>query len=438
MPTQLKVAVIGAGLSGLIAARELERESHEVVVLEKSNRLGGVWVYDPKTESDLLGLDPDREIVHATIYKSLRTNSPRQIMGFSDYMFEGKDYGDPRMFPGHQEFLRYLEDFADKFGVTKRIRFNSEVTRVDVVGSNEFEVEWKTSKVGSNLGLSSSSSKVFDAVVVCNGHNSQPRVAMDIPGILEWPKLQLHAHNYRVPKPFQDQVVVIIGNGSSAHDISRELATVAKEIHMSSRSPNAKVSKHDKYNNTWLHSKIEGVFKDGTIKFQDEVVSVKADTIIHCTGYEFHIPFLNTNGIISINDKRVAPTYGNVFPPQLAPRLSFVGLFHTGMTFLPAELQSKWIARALSGKVSLPSEKEMLNQVKIVYTQMEEKGIPKSHTHSLNLNMEYTDWLSDQLGIMRPPQKLKDFYARFLERFRSDREDFRETFEKDLLMDNEM
>ncbi|KAK9056262.1 hypothetical protein SSX86_027352 [Deinandra increscens subsp. villosa] len=425
MPVPLKVAVIGAGLCGLIAARELERESHEVVVLEKSNRLGGVWVYDPRTESDLLGIDPDREVVHATIYKSLRTNSPRQIMGFSDYMFEGKEYGDPRMFPGHQEFLSYLEDFAGKFGVNKLIRFNSEVTRVELLveSRSEFEVEWKTSGV--------SSTEVFDAVVVCNGHNSHPRAALDIPGILEWPKEQLHAHNYRVPEPFQDQVVIIIGDGSSAYDISRELATIAKEVHLSSRSPNVKLTKLNKYNNVWQHSKIDRVFKDGTVKFQDEV-PIKADAVIHCTGYEFHIPFLKTHDIISINDKRVSPTYGNVFPPQLAPRLSFVGLFHMGMTFLPAELQSKWIARALSGKISLPSETEMMQAVEQVYQEMKEKGIPKSYTHSLNFQMDYMDWLSDQMGITRPPQKLKDLYARFVERFLYDHEGFRETFEKDL------
>nr|GEY92500.1 flavin-containing monooxygenase FMO GS-OX5-like [Tanacetum cinerariifolium] len=436
MPTRFKVAVIGAGLCGLIAARELEREFHEVVVFEKSNRLGGVWVYDPRTESDLLGIDPDKEIIHATIYKSLRTNSPRQIMGFSDYMFEGKEYGDPRMFPGHEEFLCYLEDFAKEFRVTKLIRFNSDVTRVELLDSgNEFVVEWKMNGVSSTSG--STLTEVFDAVVVCNGHNSHPRMAMDIPGILEWPNKQLHARNYRVPEPFKNQVIVMIGNGSSAYDISRELATVAKEVHLSSRSPTAKVSKLDKYENIWQHTKIDRVYKDGTIKFQDEVC-IKADTIIHCTGYAFHIPFLKTTDIVSVDDKRVAPTYGNVFPPQLAPRLSFVGLFHMGMTFLPAELQSIWIARALSEKVLLPSEKEMLHDVEQVYRKMEENGIPKSYTHSLNHNMDYMDWLSDKLGITRPPQKFKDFYARFIERFRNDHEGFRETFEKHLLVNDEL
>ncbi|XP_076941539.1 flavin-containing monooxygenase FMO GS-OX5-like [Bidens hawaiensis] len=356
MPTPLKVAVIGAGVCGLVAARELEREAHEVVVLEKSHRLGGVWVYDPRTESDLLGIDPDREIIHATIYKSLRTNSPRQIMGYSDYMLGGKVYGDPRMFPGHQEFLSYLEDFADTFGVTKLIRFNSEVTGVELLDfGNEFVVDWKTN--GMSL------TEVFDSVVVCNGHNSQPRAALD--------------------------------------------------------------------------TQIDHVFKDGTVKFQDEVL-IKADTIIHCTGYEFHFPFLKTNGIVTIDDKCVSPTYGSVFPPQLAPRLSFVGLFYKGMTFLPAELQSKWIARVLSGKISLPSETEMLHEVEQVYQEMKVKGIPKSESHSLNFKMDYIDWLSDQLKIARPPQKFRDFYAHFIERYRKDNEGFQEKFEDDLLLCDEI
>uniref|UniRef100_A0A251V2Z7 Putative FAD/NAD(P)-binding domain-containing protein n=1 Tax=Helianthus annuus TaxID=4232 RepID=A0A251V2Z7_HELAN len=195
------------------------------------------------------------------------------------------------------------------------------------------------------------------------------------------------------------------------------------------------------------------------------LIFLYVDNVLHTYRYEFHILFLKTHGILTIEDKCVSPTYGNVFPPQLAPRLSFVGLFH----------MSKWITRALSGKVSLPSETEMLHNVEQVYREMEEKGIPKSYTHSLNFQvnllishiynllisqvnfkmsilwyhdyiqysflsyqMDYMDWLSDQLGITRPPQKLKDFYARFIERFLYDHEGFRETFKEDLLICDEM
>lgn len=48
----------------------------------------------------------------------------------------------------------------------------------------------------------------------------------------------------------------MIGNGTSALDISREIATVAKEVRLSSRSLNVKVSKLDGYANIWQHSKV--------------------------------------------------------------------------------------------------------------------------------------------------------------------------------------
>ncbi|KAL2521957.1 hypothetical protein Fot_25880 [Forsythia ovata] len=60
------MAVIGAGVAGLAAARELRREGQKVVVVyEKSDQLGRTWVYDPRVESDPLGLDPNREIAQA-------------------------------------------------------------------------------------------------------------------------------------------------------------------------------------------------------------------------------------------------------------------------------------------------------------------------------------------------------------------------------------
>lgn len=42
--------------------------------------------------------------------------------------------------------------------------------------------------------------------------------------------------------------------------------------------------------------------------------------------YKYKFPFLETNGYMSIDDNRVEPLYKHVFPPALAPGLSFVGL----------------------------------------------------------------------------------------------------------------
>ncbi|XP_076891448.1 flavin-containing monooxygenase FMO GS-OX-like 7 [Bidens hawaiensis] len=276
MTASLKVAVIGAGVAGLTAARELQRESHQVVVFEKSHRLGGTWVYDPRVESDLLGIDPTRDVVHGSLYKSLRTNSPRQLMSFADFKFEEKIYDDHSINPGHEEVLKFLEDFATCFKLTELIRFNTVVTRVEVVdadsGINSFVVEWKTNEA--------SSIEVFDAVVVCNGHNTQPLCDIRIE---TWSKKQMHSHNYRDSEPFRDQIVVVIGSGPSAIDISREIAAVAKEVHLSSRSPRVKVGKSEKFQNMWQHSKILKTKGDGMVIFQDGL-SVETDIIFHCTG----------------------------------------------------------------------------------------------------------------------------------------------------------
>lgn len=58
-----------------------------------------------------------------------------------------------------------------------------------------------------------------------------------------------------------------------------------------------------------------------------------------------------------------------------------------GVNFPMIELQAKWIAGVLSGKVMLPSKEEMLAAVEQHYRLMEENGIPKHHTHTLPFNV---------------------------------------------------
>ena len=134
MGRSISVAVIGAGVAGLCAARDLKSEGHRVVLFEKGDRIGGTWVYHPRVESDPLSLDPKREIVHGSLYKALRTNLPRQLMGFLDYPFAKRQNGDPRTFPGHEEVLWFLTKVAHDFGLVELTRFNTEVTRVERVG----------------------------------------------------------------------------------------------------------------------------------------------------------------------------------------------------------------------------------------------------------------------------------------------------------------
>lgn len=172
------VCVIGAGPSGLVAARELRKEGHKVVVLEQNYDVGGQWLYEPNVQGeDPLGKNHFLK-VHSSVYDSLRLASPREIMGFSDFPFLVRKGRDMRRFPSHRELLQYLKDFCDWFGLREMIRFN---TRVDYVGMLDYgvgvcskdlkwvvrSIEKKSEKVVE---------EVFDAVVVASGHYSQPRL----------------------------------------------------------------------------------------------------------------------------------------------------------------------------------------------------------------------------------------------------------------------
>ncbi|XP_039166888.1 flavin-containing monooxygenase FMO GS-OX-like 1 [Eucalyptus grandis] len=304
----VKAAVIGAGMAGLVAARELCREGHQVVVFERANDVGGTWLYDPRIESDPLGLDPGRNIVHASMHRSLRVNLPRQLMGFSDYPFLKKGWGDPRSFPGHEEVLRFLRGFTEDSRLIELIRFGlsqpSRVLEPKRFGINvlilivecctptegrwdQWAVEWRTHGGEEAAGV-----EVFEAVVVCNGKYTQPKIA-EFPGTSTLQGEQLHSHNYRVPEPYKDKIVLIIGRRISAGEIAKDILPFAREVHQASRETNLEVVKLRKVAGVFQHPMIAWAGEDGKLVFQDES-SMFADVIIHCTGYRYHFPFLKT------------------------------------------------------------------------------------------------------------------------------------------------
>lgn len=75
--------------------------------------------------------------------------------------------------------------------------------------------------------------------------------------------------------------------------------------------------------------------------------------------------------------RRVAPLYQHVFPPAVAPTLSFIGLPWKVVPFAQYELQAKWVARALSRRVVLPSRREMEADVEAFHAQLAAAGVPQ-------------------------------------------------------------
>jgi len=69
-----KIAIIGAGPSGLCSARHLTVLSNifQVKVFEKCHRVGGTWVYSSVERSEDVAADPSQSTVHSSMYRNLR------------------------------------------------------------------------------------------------------------------------------------------------------------------------------------------------------------------------------------------------------------------------------------------------------------------------------------------------------------------------------
>lgn len=205
-----------------------------MVVFEQSHDVGGQWLYDPNVEGeDPLGRNTTLN-VHSSIYASLRLTSPRETTGFTDFPFLVKKGRDMRRFPGHGELLLYLRDFCAFFGLREMIRFNTKVEYVGMLDYDEFGKDLRWGVKSKDKKCEKVVEEVFDAVVVATGNYSKPRLP-SIRGMETWKRKQMHSHVYRVPEPFRNEVVVVVGNSLSGQDISRELVDVAKEIYLSAK-----------------------------------------------------------------------------------------------------------------------------------------------------------------------------------------------------------
>jgi hypothetical protein len=109
----MKVCIIGAGSSGMVAAKTLKEKGIAFDCFEKGSGIGGNWRF---------GNDNGM----SSAYRSLHINTNRMVMAYSDYPMPDHY----PMFPHHSHILKYFEDYVDHFGIRPHIRFNTEVTDV--------------------------------------------------------------------------------------------------------------------------------------------------------------------------------------------------------------------------------------------------------------------------------------------------------------------
>ncbi len=381
-----RVCVVGAGPSGIAAAKALRHRGIAFACFERRDRVGGLWaITDGDTQAS---------------YPSLECNTSKRRTQFSDFPM-------PRNFPPYphnRQMADYFNAYVDHFGFRDRIRFNTEVRKATRAVDGGWDVEVNPGGIHH-----------FDALVVANGHHREPRWP-DPPFPGQFAGRQLHAHGYDGPASFQRQRVVVLGMGNSAMDIAVELSTVANLVYLASRRGAHIVPKFamgrpiDTLNVAlpipWAVKRaffslivratigrpqdaglpipdhrlgeahptvsqriIERVragavipkpnmaeFAHSAVRFADGS-SVDADAVIYCTGYNVSFPFLGRD-VMDVVDNRV-DLFHQVFPPDV-PGLMFIGLVQPFGALMPvAEAQAEWVADHLAGDYTLPSREVM-------------------------------------------------------------------------------
>ncbi len=419
-----RVAIIGAGASGITALKTLVERGFNVTCFDASDRIGGNWVYENSNGT-------------SACYRDLYINTSRLRMAYSDYPMP-EDYPD---YPNHVQIAAYFDDYVDHFGVRNRIRFQTLVSHAARLSDGTWE-----------LTLGDGSSERFDALLVANGHHWDPRWPEPaFAGSDSFQGEQMHAHSYMRPDSLDGKDVVVLGIGNSAMDISVEASYTAENVYLAARrgahivpkymfgkptdqlggwaNPripfklrqmvvakliNAYVGKVTNFGlpepdhqfgeaHPTVSSRILDRITHGAIKVKpnirrldgnevefDDGSRVHADVVIYCTGYKISFPFFDED-FISAPDNRI-DLYRRVFHPVIK-NLFFIGLLQPLGAVMPlSEAQGRWVADYLAGDYQLPADFELRSFIADDMAKMQKRYVAsKRHT----IQVDFDDYLYD-------------------------------------------
>ena len=196
-----RYCIIGAGPSGLAAARALSKAGFDFDVFERHDDVGGIW---------------DASNENTPIYESAHFISSRTQSAFDGFPMPA-DYPD---YPSWKQILDYIRAFADHFDLRTHIRFGTTVDKAQPNGS-----AW-------NVHLGSGEMLRYDGVIAAVGHNWDP-VLPEYAGSFEGEAY--HTLGYRSGAELAGKKVLVVGGGNSGCDIACDAATQASEAWISMR-----------------------------------------------------------------------------------------------------------------------------------------------------------------------------------------------------------
>jgi len=188
-----RFCIIGAGACGLAVAKTFAERGIAFDCFEAEGDVGGIW--NPKSP-------------HA-VYGSTHLNSSKKLSRYPDFRFPDE----MPIYVSATQAQDYLRAYAAEYGVYDRITFNTRVSSVERADKG-----WRVTLEGE------SKPRIYDGVVVANGHHWHPYA----PDYGTFDGEMLHSHDVKSRAQLKDKRVLVVGAGNSAVDILSDAALDGK------------------------------------------------------------------------------------------------------------------------------------------------------------------------------------------------------------------
>lgn len=207
-----RIAIIGAGLGGLVAAIKLKEAGHtDIQIFDRNAKMGGTWA-----ENQYPGSQCDVPIV---LY---------QLSFAPSFLWS-------RIFATAPEIQRYCEEVADRYGLRDNIHLNEAVT----------SAQWQDSAKCWQIVTASGRRLSADVVIGALGQLNRPQWP-DIKGRESFGGASMHSARWDHSVDFAGKRVGVIGSAASAVQIVPELAKKAAQLKVFQRSPNWLLPRNDR------------------------------------------------------------------------------------------------------------------------------------------------------------------------------------------------